>query len=174
MKNLIIYFSHQGENYYRSKIKILEKGNSERLALMISNYLETEVFRVIKKEAYPCVYKECVELAKEEYFKKERPELKSYLKDVSEYENIFLIGPCWIGTYPMAMFSQLERLDLSKANIYALITHEGSGLGNLEYTLKEYCKDINIKDMLAINGSYVDESKEEVEKFLIKNKLLIK
>lgn len=44
--------------------------------------------------------------------------VEKYLKDISEYDNIFVCGPCWWGTYPVAVFTQLERLDFTgKAEI---------------------------------------------------------
>ncbi len=56
-----------------------------------------------------------------------RPELKKYLDDISDYDHVFVCGPCWWGTYPVAVFTQLERLDFTGKKVMALMTHEGSG-----------------------------------------------
>ena len=45
-------------------------------------------------------------------------ELKKYLSDISQYDNIIVAGPCWWGTYPCAVFSQLERLDFSGKKVF--------------------------------------------------------
>ena len=37
-------------------------------------------------------------------------QLQEYLDDISEYDNIVIAGPCWWGTYPCAVFTQLEKL----------------------------------------------------------------
>ena len=65
--------------------------------------------------------------------------LKKYLDSIDEYENIFICGPCWWGTYPMAVFTQLERLDWNGKKVIAVMTHEGSGLGSCERDLKKIC-----------------------------------
>lgn len=55
----------------------------------------------------------CIEEAKAELRAKARPELKVYLDDISDYDNIFVVGPNWWGIYPMALYNQLERLDFT-------------------------------------------------------------
>ncbi len=45
-------------------------------------------------------------------------ELKQYLDDISDYDNV--AGPCWWGTYPMAVFSQLERLDFTGKRVQVI------------------------------------------------------
>lgn len=78
---------------------------------------------------YSSDYHACTAEAKTEYENNTRPELKAYLKDISGYDNIFICGPCWCGTYPMAVFSLIESLNFQGKNVMPLMTHEGSGLG---------------------------------------------
>ena len=42
------------------------------------------------------------------------------------YDNIFVCGPCWWRTFPCALLGQLEKLDWTGKNVFALMTHEGS------------------------------------------------
>ena len=48
----------------------------------------------------------CIEEAKAELRAKARPELKKYLDSIDGYDNIFVCGPCWWGTFPMGVFTQ--------------------------------------------------------------------
>ena len=39
-KNLIIYYSRKGENYWSGGIKSIEKGNTETVAELAKNFIE--------------------------------------------------------------------------------------------------------------------------------------
>jgi hypothetical protein len=64
---------------------------------------------------------------------------------VDAYDNIVVAGPCWWGTYPCAVFTQLEKLDFTGKTVFPVMTHEGSGL--------------------AVHGADARKSQAEVEKW---------
>ena len=111
-KNLIIYYSRKGQNYWNGSIKNLDKGNTEIVAEFIQKSVGGDLFEIETVKEYSADYYECIDDAKQELNSGARPELKKYLYSIDEYENIFICGPCWWGTYPMAVFTQLERLDI--------------------------------------------------------------
>lgn len=76
--------------------------------------------------------------------------------------DIFVCGPCWWGTYPCAVFSQLERLNFAGKRVFALMTHEGSGLGSCERDLHRLCSGATIGKGLAVRGSSVAKSEKQV------------
>lgn len=162
MKNLIIYYSRKGENYFDGAINSIDKGNTEYVAEFIKEAVGGDLFEVETVKEYPKSYIECIEVAKQEMNNDEKPELKKYLDDISEYDNVFVCGPCWWGTYPCAIFSLLERLDFTNKNVFPVMTHEGSGLAGSKQSLIKYCKGANVKDGLAIKGSKCPNSKELV------------
>lgn len=47
------------------------------------------------------------------------------MEDISDYDNIFVCGPCWWGTYPVAVFTQLERLDFTGKKVIPFMTNGG-------------------------------------------------
>ena len=168
--NLIIYYSRRGENYVGGKICHLEKGNAELLSEYIQDAAQADIFEIQTAEEYPADYMTCTEVAKKEADHKARPELKAYLDSIGSYQNIFIVGPCWWGTYPMAMFSQLERLDFTEKKVLPVMTHEGSGMGSSEKDLKKLCKGAKkVVKGLAIAGSAVPGSRGKVEKWVKKN-----
>ena len=138
-KNLIIYYSRKGQNYWNGSIKNLDKGNTEIVAEFIQKAVGGDLFEIETVKEYSADYYECIDDAKQELNSGARPELKKYLDSIDEYDNIFICGPCWWGTYPMAMFTQLERLDWNGKKVIAVMTHEGSGLGSCERDLKKIC-----------------------------------
>ena len=169
MKNLIIYYSRRGENYVAGKLQILEKGNAQLLADYIREAAGADVFEIVPVRSYSADYITCTEEAKEELNQKARPALKEYLQDISGYQNIFIVGPCWWGTYPMPMFTQLEKLDFKGKKILPVMTHEGSGMGSSEKDLKKICKGAKLVRGLSVPGSAVPTSGEKVATWVRKN-----
>ncbi len=160
--NLIIYYSRKGENYFGGSIRSIAKGNTEIVAEFIQAAVGGDLFEVDTVKPYAANYNDCIEEAKVELHTHARPELKKYLTDISKYKNIFVCGPCWWGTYPMAIFSQLEKLNFTGKKIIAVMTHEGSGLANSERDLKTLCKGATFGKGLAITGSQAPHSQAQI------------
>ena len=158
-KNLIIYYSRTGENYWNGGIKNIAKGNTEIVAEFIQRAVGGDLFEIETVKTYAAGYYECIDDAKRELREQARPELKRYLDGIAEYDNVFVCGPCWWGTFPMAVFTQLEKLDWSGKKVMAVMTHEGSGLGSCERDLKKICAGARFEKGLAVHGA--DASKSE-------------
>ena len=158
-KNLIIYYSRKGENYWNGSVKNIAKGNTEIVAEFIQKAVGGDLFEVDTVKPYAENYYTCIEEAKQELRAGARPELKNYLDSIAEYDNVFVCGPCWWGTYPMAIFTQLEKLDFSGKKVMAVMTHEGSGLASSERDLKKICTGATFGKGLAVHGA--DASKSE-------------
>ena len=161
-KNLILYYSRVGQNYWNGSVRNISKGNTEIVAEFIQKAVGGDLFQVETVKTYAADYYECIEDAKQELRAQARPELKAYLDSIDQYDNIFVCGPCWWGTFPMAMFTQLEKLDFSGKKVMAVMTHEGSGLGHCEGDLKKLCKGATFGKGLAIHGADAAQSEGEV------------
>lgn len=168
-KTLVIYYSRSGENYVNGSITKIDKGNTEYVAEFIKEIANADLFKIETVKKYSDSYMTCIEEAKQEANNNERPELKKYLDNISEYKNVVVAGPCWWGTYPYAMFTQLEKLDFTGKNVYPIMTHEGSGLANAEKDAKKYCKGANVCKGLAIHGADAKNSENVVEKYVKEN-----
>lgn len=94
-KNLIIYYSRVGENYWNGNVKNISKGNTEIVAEFIKKSVGGDLFQVETVKEYAADYYACIDDAKAELRQDDRPELKKYLEDISEYDNIVVAGPCW-------------------------------------------------------------------------------
>ncbi len=158
-ENIIIYYSRKGENYCNGSIKNLAKGNTKIIAEFIQKAVGGDLFEIKTVKEYAEDYYVCTDEAKKELNENARPELKNYLSSIDGYKNIFVCGPCWWGTYPMAIFTQLEKLDFSGKKVMAVMTHEGSGLGVCERDLKKICKGASFGKGLAVHGA--DSAKSE-------------
>lgn len=165
-KSLIIYYSRAGQNYVNGNIIELKRGNGEIIVDYITELTDADTFRVETLKEYPIDYMQTTEVAQEELNNNTRPELKEELTDISEYDVIYIVSPNWWGTLPMAMFTQLEKLDFTDKIVKTLITHEGSGLGNSMNDIKKLCEGADIKKGLAIHGAKVKSSKADVERWI--------
>ena len=160
--NLIIYYSRVGENYFNGSVRSISKGNTEIVAEFIQKAVGGDLFQVDTVKPYAEDYYACTEEAQQELRAQARPELKAYLDFIDAYDNIFVCGPCWWGTFPMAMFTQLERLDFAGKKVVAVMTHEGSGLGSCEQDLKKLCKGATFGKGLAVRGADAAKSESTV------------
>lgn len=171
-KTLILCYSRKGENYVNGSIKSLSKGNTEIVAEFIRDALDVDsadLFEVETVKPYDTDYMTCTEEAKTELHANARPALKAYLSDIASYENIVVVGPCWWGTFPCAIFSQLEKLDFTGKQVFPVMTHEGSGLGSSARDLKRLCKGAVVGAGLAIHGADAAQSQRTVSDWVKKN-----
>lgn len=168
-RNLVIYYSRKGQNYVNGNIVELEKGNTELVAEYIRDAVGADLFEIETVKEYPADYMECTEVAKQEQRDNARPKLKEYLRDIRDYDNIVIAGPCWWGTYPCAVFGQLEKLNFKGKKVFPVMTHEGSGEAKSRKDLKKFCGGAKVEKALAIQGSAVQGAEEAVAKWARKN-----
>ena len=167
-KTMIVYYSRTGENYWNGSIKNLEKGNTETVAEMVADITGGDLFEVETVKTYPEDYYQCIDEAKAELQRGDRPEVRAYADDLEDYDTIYVGYPNWWGTMPMVMFTFLEHYDLSGKRIIPFCTNEGSGMGGSERDLKKICKGAKVEKGLSIHGAEAAQSRSKVEAWVRK------
>ena len=167
-KTMIVYYSRTGENYWNGSIKNLEKGNTETVAEMVADMTGGDLFEVETVKTYPEDYYQCIDEAKAELQRGDRPEVRAYADDLEDYYTIYVGYPNWWGTMPMVMFTFLEHYDLSGKRIIPFCTNEGSGMGGSERDLKKICKGAKVEKGLSIHGAEAAQSRSKVEAWVRK------
>jgi flavodoxin len=157
-KILVAYFSHSG--------------NTRAVAYDICKKVDGESFEILPVKSYPTDYNTVVDQAKRELKADYRPELKSRLKNIKQYDVIFIGYPNWWGTYPQAVKVFLSQYDFSGKTIIPFCTHEGSELGRSVADLKKMCPKSTIPEGLAIRGSAAHNSDDRIEEWLKKIKII--
>ena len=137
-KNLILYYSRKGENYWNGSIRNLPKGNTEIVAEFIQKAVGGDLFEIETVKSYIKDHMKMIYEAKEELEKGIRPELKNY-PDISGYDTIFLGFPNWWDTLPMPVVGFLEHYDWSGKRIIPFVTSGGSGFGRSIADLQKIC-----------------------------------
>ena len=164
-KSLIIYFSRADENYFGGELKYINKGNTEVVAEYIKELTNSDMFKVEPLVLYSKDYMTCIEEAKNRTKTHNAP-IKEKINDISNYDVIYIGTPIYWGGMPEEMFTALKDLNFSGKKIKPFVTHEGSGLSSVPRQLKSICLDAEILDGIAITGSRVYSSKDEIEKWI--------
>lgn len=170
-KTLVLYYSRKGENYFGGSVRSIPQGNTEIVAGMIRDAVGADLFELDTVEPYPADYTACTKVAQEELRADARPALRAALDSVAGYDNIVVAGPCWWGTYPMAVFTQLDQLDFAGKRVFPVMTHEGSGLAGAPAALKKHCPGAQVGEGLAIQGGAAARSADAVADWARRNLL---
>jgi len=165
-KALIVYFSRKGNNYVNGAIKNLTIGNTEIAAKLIQEITGADLFQIEPIVEYSKDYNICIEEAKKDKVENKRPSFKNPLKDISEYDTIYLGFPNYWGTMPMHLWTFLEQYDFTGKIIKPLCTHEGSGMGNSERDIEKLCPGASIGSGLAVKGGSVSGARSSIENWI--------
>ena len=160
------FYSRKGNNYVSGNIINLQTGNTEIIAKKIVDITGGDLFKIDTIKTYPADYTETTNVARDELRSNARPELTHKVKDMSDYDVVYLGYPNWWGTCPMAIFTFLESYDFSGKTIVPFCTNEGSGLGRSIMDIKKVCPKSNVLKGLSIRGSEVRNIQNELKMWL--------
>lgn len=130
---------------------------------MIAEQVGADMFEISTVTPYPDDYDECTEVAKQEQEENARPELAASVKNIGNYDIIFLGYPIWWSDMPMVVYTFLENYDFSGKTIIPFCTHEGSGISSTESSIAEVCPDTEVLEGLEIRGSIAQNSQDEAK-----------
>ncbi|GAT64036.1 flavodoxin [Paludibacter jiangxiensis] len=164
-KTLIAYYSRRGQNYVNGKITNLPVGNTEVVAKQIQAIIGGDLFYINTIKPYPVDYMETTDVAKVELRQNERPELTETVKNMDDYDTIYLGYPNWWGAFPMAVCTFLESYNFTGKTIIPFCTHEGSGMCG-ERDIKRLCPNAIVLPGIAIRGGVVADSDNIVQSWL--------
>ena len=151
-KVLVAYFSHSG--------------NTREVARQISEATGGDLFEIVPATPYPTEYRAVVDQGKKEIEAGVRPALKNPVGDLSQYDVIFVGSPCWWATIAPPVATFLTSCDLADKTVVPFMTHEGSGMGHSEADIRRLCPRSTVPDGLAVRGSAVRNSKDEVGRWV--------
>ena len=170
-KILIAYFSRVGSSESFAGVDAvssasLPNGNTITIAKMIQKEVGGDMFQIVTAKPYPANYRATTDVAQDEQKKNARPKLATRLKNVADYDIVFVGYPDWWGTIPMPLFSFFEEYDFSGKTIIPFCTHEGSGLGSSERDIAKICPKSKIAEGLAVRGSGAEGAQDAVKKWI--------
>lgn len=151
-KTLIVYFSWGG--------------NTKTVANHIHDLIGGDIVEVETVIPYPDTYEEVTQIAPGELASDYRPELKTKVDNMDEYDTLIVGTPIWGGHLTPAMKSFLASYNLLGKAIAPFCTHGGSGTAQSVNDIHSVCPNSTILGSLAVYGSRAESSRTDVEKWL--------
>jgi flavodoxin len=153
-KTLVVYYSWSG--------------NTRTLAQQIHKLVGGDIFEILPVEAYPEDYDKCVTQAKQEIQSGYLPELREAVKNIGQYDIIFVGSPNWWSTIAPPVAAFLSQYDLSGKTVVPFCTHGSGGKAQCFANIAKLTPKSKQGEGLAISGSSVNSSQAQVEKWLQK------
>ncbi|MBQ7516527.1 MAG: flavodoxin [Schwartzia sp.] len=164
-KILVAFFSRTGENY---EVGNIAKGNTHIVAEMIAEATGAEMFEIKTVKPYPKDYRECTEVAGKEREENARPELVGKIRNMADYDTVFLGYPIWWSDLPMPVYTFLESYDWSGKTIIPFSTSAGDVLTGKENELPNFAKGATIREGIGIRGKRAQEQPDSVRQEVLK------
>jgi flavodoxin len=138
-KNLVIYFSWSG--------------NTRAIASQIHNKVGGDIVEIELVTPYSRDYNTCLDEAKRDQERHARPELKTRVSNMEQYENIFIGYPNWWASIPMPIATLLEQYDFSGKTIIPFCSHGGGRLGQSVTDIAKLAPKSTIREALSVHYS---------------------
>lgn len=149
-------------------------GNTEYVALLIAEATGGDLFAIETEKKYPSPHKSLIDEAKREQQANERPRLTTHIKNLKDYDVIFVGYPNWWYDMPMAIYSFFDEYDFSGKTVIPFVTHGGSRFSQSIETIRGLEKKAKVIEGPSIPGRSVGESRESIQTWLQRQGLLKK
>lgn len=153
-KTLIVYFSWGG--------------NTKTVANHIHDLIRGDIVEVETVIPYPDTYEEVTQIAPGELESDYRPELKTKIENMDEYDTLIVGTPIWGSHLTPAMKSFLASYNLSGKSIAPFCTHGGSGTAQSVNDIRSVSPNSTILGSLAVYGNQAENCRNDIEQWLRK------
>lgn len=105
-------------------------GNTRKAAQEIYKKVGGDIFEIQVVNAYPAGYNDVVAQAKKELAEDFKPRIRENVKNIDEYDVIFVGSPVWWHTIAPPVTTFLSEHNLSGKTVVPFVTHGGGGRAN--------------------------------------------
>ncbi|MFF1259527.1 flavodoxin [Streptomyces sp. NPDC058321] len=119
-------------------------GNTQYVAQLIGQRTGSELFRIETAEKLPRDHGALEDVALAWQDANERPKLKSKIRNIKDYDTIFIGYPIWWYEMPMPIHTFLEENDFKGKTVILFTTHGGNGLSGTVETVTEKLSDATV------------------------------
>lgn len=146
---------------------VLAPGNAAKIADWIQQEVGGDLFSIVVEDPYSSDYDECLDRAADEKADNVRPALVNHVRNMEEYDIVFIGFPNWWYTLPMPVLSFVDEYDFSGKTIIPFCTH---GTGGLSSTIRDLTAalpdDVTILDAIGVYRPDVDSSRPAVREWI--------
>lgn len=151
-KILIAYFSHWG--------------HTKQFAQLIQKITGGDLFKITTDHFYPQEHDPCSAQAHQEQLSDYRTHLTSHVKDMTQYNVIFIGHPIWWYREPMVIRSFWEEYDFSGKTIVPFCTSGDVDITNTEADAKKFLPHSKVVQGLRLGSYEVDSNQEKVRAWI--------
>lgn len=141
-------------------------GNTRKIAKLISEQIDADLFEVKPINDYPENYSACVDQANREIKNGFMPQIKDYPESLGNYDLIFIGTPNWWSTMAPPLLTLLKNVDLSGKSIIPFCTHGGGGAGHFVKDVKRICKNSVVLKNFELYGNGGSSASKEIFSWL--------
>lgn len=152
---------------------ISRTGTTQGVAEAIYDVVGGDIIKLETVNAYPEAYDDVLAQAKSELQEDIRPDIATEIKNMDEYDVIFIGHPIWHGTCPRAILTFLENYDLSGKTIIPFCTSGSSDNSVSMGEIREACSNATVLDGLWLNSSSSSTPQGAVTNWLIDLNILV-
>lgn len=172
-KALVVYFSvpetdgvdaSSGASRIVSDGKVM--GNTQYIASLISEATGSDLFEIKTVHAYPSSHKALIDAAKVEIDNNARPKLATHIKNLKDYDVVFVGFPNWWYDMPMPLYSFFDEYNFGGKTIIPFCTHGGSRFSDAIQTIRKLEPQASVLDGYAISRNRAGEAKPNVLNWL--------
>ncbi|MDO4583867.1 MAG: flavodoxin [Planctomycetia bacterium] len=141
-------------------------GNTRLVAEQIQKITGGNLWFIQPQNPYPPQYNACVEQARKEIQAGFRPELVASLKNLADYDMIFVGSPNWWSTIAPPVATFLSQGDFSGKIVIPFITHGGGGMARCVEAIRELSPSAQVLASKAFRGENVRRESETIRSWL--------
>ena len=156
-KTLIVYFSWSG--------------NTQNAANMIGDITGAKVVELELVHPYSTNYNKVLDEAQKDVNSNARPELKTKIDNMDQYDTIIIGYPNWWATIPMPIATFLEEYNFSGKTIIPFCSHGGGGFGQSITDISKLAPNSRIGEGLSIHYSGGSTLRNDIISWLQKNNI---
>ena len=137
-------------------------GNTQYMAQVIQRTVNGDIFRIEPVNPYPTDHRTLVDLASEEQDANARPAIKESIRNLNDYDTIFIGYPIWWSDMPMILYSFFDQYDFSGKTIIPFSTHGGSSFAGTPSTIQRLEPNAKMLDGLTISRNRIQDAEQEI------------
>lgn len=151
-KILIAYFSHWG--------------HSKEFAKLIQKITGGDLFEITTDHYYPIEHDPCSQQAHQEQLTDYRPHLTGHVKNINQYDVVFIGHPIWWYREPMIIRSFWEEYDFSGKTIVPFCTSGDVDIKNTEEDAKKFLPASKIAPGLRLSSYSISSNEAQVKQWI--------
>lgn len=144
-------------------------GNTRGIAEEIQKQTDAELFEITLANPYSDDYNTVLDEAQRDQNEQARPELKSHVENMEDYDTIILGYPNWWASIPMPIASFLEEYDFSGKTIIPFCSHGGGRFGQSLTAIEKLAPDAIMGEALSVHYSGGSSMPDDVSEWLSDN-----